>query len=116
MRKLQTVLVIMLALACTHGYAEGPPGNQTETVSKAREEDRLPIYVQEKWQFFVSPYLWIPGVHTTISSFRDPQSTNIAWWDTLSHLFSNTIGVMGRAEAWKGRWGFYVDGFHLSYS
>ncbi len=29
----------------------------------------------------------------------------------LRTLFSNSIGMMGRAEAWKGRWGFYLDGY-----
>ncbi len=26
--------------------------------------------------------------------------------------FSNAFGVMGRAEAWKGRWGIYFDGYY----
>jgi hypothetical protein len=50
----------------------------------------------------LSPYLWIPGLNFTATSLRNTRGTNIAWWDTVSPLFSNTIGAMGRIEAWKG--------------
>lgn len=113
MKKLQAVLVIILglAMACTFGYAAAPPGAPSEAASKVTEDDRLPIQQQEKWQFFVSPYIWIPGVNLTTSSLRKSESINVPWWDTAAALFSKTIGVMGRAEAWKGRWGVYVDGY-----
>jgi hypothetical protein len=114
MRKLQAALIIILVLemACTLGYAGALPGPPSGTASQAKEDDRLPIHPQEKWQFFVSPYIWIPGINITLNSLRRSQGTNIAWWDVASTLFSNSIGVMGRAEAWKGRWGVYVDGYY----
>jgi hypothetical protein len=86
-------------------------GTPAEPAAKAKDEDRLPIYPRDEWQFYVSPYIWIPGVNLNINSLRASTSTNIAWWDVASHLFSNAIGVMGRAEAWKGRWGIYLDGY-----
>lgn len=33
----------------------------------------------------------------------------VPWWDIAAQLFGQTIGVMGRFEAWKGRWGFFLD-------
>ncbi len=60
----------------------------------------------------MSPYIWIPGVNLNINALRASTSTNIPWWDIASRLFTNAIGVMGRAEAWKGRWGLYFDGYY----
>ncbi len=113
MKKLQTVLVIILALAvaCTSGFAAPPSESPSEAAAKAADDARLPIHQQEKWQFFVSPYVWIPGVNITTTTLRKDVNTNVPWWDTAAALFSKTIGVMGRAEAWKGRWGIYVDGY-----
>lgn len=115
MRKLQAVLVIILVLAvpCTPGFVAAPPGTPPETAAQAKDEDRLPIHKQDQWQFFVSPYLWIPGVNLTTTSLRGSQSVNVPWWDVASVLFSDTIGVMGRAEAWRGRWGVYLDSYFM---
>ena len=113
MRKVQAFLVIILMLGmCALGYAGEPPGTMSEKASKATEDDRLPIYQQEKWQFFVSPYIWLFGVNLTTTSLKGSDGTNVAWWDVASTLFSDSIGGMGRVEAWKGRWGLYVDGYY----
>ena len=112
MRKVQAFLVLILMLGmCALGYAGEPPGTMSATVSKATEDDRLPIYRQEKWQVFVSPYIWLFGVNITTTSLKGTDGTNVAWWDVASTLFSDSIGGMGRVEAWKGRWGLYVDGY-----
>uniref|UniRef100_A0A7C3UXS5 Uncharacterized protein n=1 Tax=Desulfobacca acetoxidans TaxID=60893 RepID=A0A7C3UXS5_9BACT len=113
MKKIQVVLgiILILVMTGTPGHAAAPPGAPSEEATKVKEDDRLPIHQQEKWQFFVSPYIWIPGVNMTTTSLRKDVNTNVPWWDTAAALFSKTIGVMGRAEAWKGRWGLYVDGY-----
>jgi hypothetical protein len=95
-------------LAGTPPGAADPTQQAAETI---KEDDRLPIHKQDQWQFFLSPYIWIPGVNFTISSFKSTQSNNVPWWDVVPTLFSKTIGIMGRAEAWKGRWGFFLDGY-----
>jgi len=112
MRKVQAFLVIILMLGmCSLGYAGEPPGTMSKPASKATYDDRLPIHRQEKWQFFVSPYIWLFGLNITTTSLKGTDGTNVAWWDVASTLFSNSIGGMGRVEAWKGRWGLYVDGY-----
>ncbi len=111
--------IVMLLSACISGYAAEtaappaePAATQPGSAAPAKgADDRLPIYPRDEWQFYVSPYIWIPGVNLNINALRASTSTNIPWWDIASRLFSNAIGVMGRAEAWKGRWGLYLDGY-----
>jgi hypothetical protein len=108
----------MLGLAvlfgvCSSGYKAEAAAIAAAPAAQAKEDDRLPIYPRDEWQFFVSPYLWIPGINGTITSLGSEVSPNVPWWDVASRLFSNAIGVMGRAEAWKGRWGVYVDGYFM---
>jgi len=96
----------------TAGMAKEAEGPAKEAAAPAKEDERLPIYRQDQWQFFLSPYAWVPGINATTTTLKTSQGINIPWWDVASTLFSNSIGVMGRAEAWKGRWGFFVDGFY----
>jgi hypothetical protein len=117
------ILVVMLLLVCLppSGYAEetvNPPeaaNLSKETAGNSKEDDRLPIQKQDQWQFFLTPYFWIPGVNITTSSLKSTQGINVPWWDVAATLFSKSIGVMGRAEAWKGRWGFFLDGYYIYY-
>jgi hypothetical protein len=104
-------VILVLLCACPSGYAAEVTASPPGPAVKANDDDRLPIYPRDEWQFFVSPYIWIPGINTTVTSFKGTTSTNVAWWDVAQTLFSKSIGVMGRAEAWKGRWGLYVDGY-----
>ena len=128
-------LILLLLLPCSGGMAaeeaagsspgmagmpkdaDGPAKEEAapakEAAAPAKEDERLPIYRQDQWQFFLTPYLWIPGVNATTSSLKNTQGINVPWWEVVPTLFSNTFGAMGRAEAWKGRWGFFVDGFFV---
>ena len=109
-----TLLGIVLSLSvCSSGYVAEAATITAEPAVKATDDDRLPIYPRDEWQIFISPYLWIPGVNASITSLGKETSPNIPWWDVASRLFANAIGVMGRAEAWKGRWGLYVDGYFM---
>jgi hypothetical protein len=113
MGRLSLVLVIlMLPFIGPPAYAAETTQTLAEPASKVKEDDRLPIHKQDEWQFFLSPYIWIPGLNITTSSLKNTHGINIPWWDVASALFSKTIGVMGRAEAWKGRWGVYLDGYY----
>ena len=115
MKKLPAVLVIVLvlALAPTLGHAGEPPGTTSAAASQVTEDNRLPILQQEKWQFLVSPYLWIPGANINTNIAGRTTSIDEPWWDIAGKLFSEAIGAMGRIEAWKGRWGAFLDSYFV---
>ena len=93
------------------GNPPGAASTTPEAAEKTKEDDRLPIHKQDEWQFFLSPYMWITGINANVSTLKKTTTTAIPWWDVASTLFSKTIGMMGRAEVWKGRWGVYLDGY-----
>ena len=120
MKKLGPAIIVMLFLVwmSPSAYAAeakgNPPGDTSLTpgaAEKTPEDDRLPFQKQDEWQFFLSPYMWITGINANLTTLKTTTTTAIPWWDVASALFSKTIGTMGRAEAWKGRWGVYLDGY-----
>ncbi len=120
MKILGPAIIFILILVCgsPSGYAEEPTGAPPGTAGltpaaseKTREDDRLPIFRQDEWQFFLSPYMWITGINANLTTLKTTTTTSIPWWDVASTLFSKSIGTMGRAEVWKGRWGVYLDGY-----
>ncbi len=122
MKRLSPAIIFILLLVCgsSSGYAiEGagnPPGTAgttPEAAKKSKEDDRLPIHKQDQWQFFVSPYVWIPGANVSTTVLGHTTNVNVPWWDIVPDLFSNAIGVMGRFEAWKGRWGLFLDSYFV---
>jgi hypothetical protein len=113
------IVILLLMSVSPSGYAEegtgNPPGAARltpEAAEKTQEDDRLPIHKQDEWQFFLTPYMWITGMNGNVSTLKKTTTTAIPWWDVVPDLFSKAIGVMGRAEVWKGRWGVYLDGYY----
>ena len=93
------------------GSAKEQPGPTQEKAGAAKDDDRLPIY-KEGWQFFLAPYLWIPGNHLDFShqgKFSGTTVMDMPWYDIVPLLFSKAIGGMGRVEIWNGRWGVFSD-------
>lgn len=118
MRKMLTValVVALLVFPYSSGQAEEEAASPPEAASQAaaaqaKDGDRLPIHKQEQWQFFVSPYMWIPGMNVNATILDHTTSVNQGWWDMIPKLFSSAIGGMGRIEVWKGKWGFFVDSY-----
>lgn len=106
-----TITIILLLVLCSVVYAQEEPGPAKEKAGSGKEDNRLPIY-QEGWQFFLAPYLWVPGVHLNLShqgKFSGTTVANVPWYDLVPLLFSKAIGGMGRVEIWNGRWGFISD-------
>ncbi|MGA7562006.1 MAG: hypothetical protein WBW55_02235 [Desulfobaccales bacterium] len=93
------------------GTAKEEPGPAQEKAAAAKEDDRLPIH-KEGWQFFLAPYLWIPGLHADVShqdQFSGTTVVDVPWYDVVPLLFSKAMGGMGRVEIWNGRWGLFSD-------
>ena len=113
-----TIYIVLLLVLCTAAYAQenpgptkGEPGLTQKKATAAKEDDRLPIY-KEGWQFFVAPYLWIPGVNLDLSHqgrFSGTTVANVPWYELVPLLFSKAMGGMGRVEIWNGRWGVFSD-------
>ena len=119
MRGLKIVIcIILLLVLCTAAYSQenpGPtreePGVAQEKATAAKEDHRLPIY-KEGWQFFLAPYLWVPGVHADLSHqgrFSGTTVADVPWYNLVPLLFSKVMGGMGRVEIWNGRWGVFSD-------
>ena len=69
------------------------------------------------YQFFVTPYLWMPSIHaTTLTPLaREPEvNSNVSFIDLLSHL--DGAPFMGSAEVRYGSLGFLADAIHLPVS
>jgi hypothetical protein len=90
------IIILVLALTCPFGAAGTPPGASSEMSYKASDDDRLPIYQPEIFRFFMSPYIWIPGLNITTESLKSADVTNVAWWDVASTFFPTASG------AWAG--------------
>src|SRR5215831_19964140 len=69
------------------------------------------------YQFFVTPYLWMPSVHVTTKTplaLVPEVNSNVSFIDLLSHL--DGAPFMGSFEARYGQLGFLVDAIHLPVS
>ncbi len=115
MRKPYLVMIVIFLLLFgwsalyTLAAATTPP----EAAAPAKEDTRLPIHKQDQWQFFFAPYMWIAGANISTTVAGHTTNVNVPWWDIAGDLFTNAIGVMGRFEAWKGRWGFFLDSYFV---
>ncbi|MFA4902267.1 MAG: hypothetical protein WC600_05925 [Desulfobaccales bacterium] len=113
-----TLIIILLLVWCTGAYSQEEPAlvKEESVVAKekadaAKEDDRLPIY-KKGWQFFLAPYLWVPGAHLDLSHqgrFRGTTVADVPWYNLVPLLFSKVMGGMGRLEIWYGRWGLISD-------
>jgi len=110
MKGLKTaILIIMMLVSGATAYSqEGAVPGQDKTAA-AQEDNLLPIYKQG-WQFFVAPYIWVPGANINLARqgrFSGTTSIDVPWYDIVPLLFSQVFGAMARVEVWKGRWGFF---------
>jgi hypothetical protein len=119
MKRWQAVITIIIVFTlCRGAYSQDqpipgqePPGSAQEKAAAAKEDDRLPIY-KGGWQFFIAPYLWVPGANISLSNqgrFSGTVVADVPWYNIVPLLFSSVLGGMGRVEIWNGRWGVFSD-------
>lgn len=58
------------------------------------------------WAFAVSPYVWLPGLSTSVGTSRGTVDVDMSSGDAVSDL---NFAFMGAAEARKGKWGLIGD-------
>ncbi|MEO8438753.1 MAG: hypothetical protein ABI540_00890 [Spartobacteria bacterium] len=79
---------------------------------------------QDEWQFTLTSYFWLPSASVDISTpnvtvgnrtIGGDISINQPWWKTLGNFSNNfyVLSLSGRTEAWKGRWGGFLDGYWI---
>ena len=87
------------------------------------QQESKPV-TQDEWQFSVTPYTFLPSVDV---KFNVPEvtignrtiggdiSVSQPLWKTIGKLSSNfyVLSLGGRLEAWKGRWGGFLDGYWI---
>jgi len=105
------ILVIMVLVFCATAYSQEGAVPGQDKAAAAQGDNLLPIY-KEGWQFFVAPYVWIPGANINLARqgrFSGTTKVDVPWTDIVPLLFSQVFGAMVRVEVWKGRWGFFSD-------
>jgi hypothetical protein len=106
-------------LAAAAGYAQ----------EDAKDGKAIPVQEPkpaspDAWQFSFTPYTWLPSVDLKLSipevtianrTIGGDFSINQPWWKTLGNFSDNfyVLSVGGRLEAWKGRWGGFLDGYWI---
>ena len=65
------------------------------------------------WSFALSPYVWVPGITTSVETARGTVEVDTSRSDVLSKL---DFAFMGAFEARQGRWGLIADLFYANLS
>jgi hypothetical protein len=106
-------LLFLLALALLLGRsATAQEGQDPTDVAIADQTPSAPAppspaaMPDDKWHFGVTPYIWFAGTHGTAGFNGRDVSFHASFGDVFSYL---NIGIMGAAEATKGRWVFPGD-------
>jgi hypothetical protein len=74
----------------------------------ARAEDQA----SDKWQFTITPYIWATSLNGDVTVKGRKTNVDASFIDILQDTDS-IIGIEGHAEAWKGRFGAYMDGVYV---
>ena len=114
------VIASLCLLTASAGYAQqdGKDGKEIPV-----QQQPGPVS-QDEWHFTFTPYFWLPTANLEISvpdvtvgnrTIGGDISLVQPWWETLSKFSSDfyVLGLMGRVEALKGRWGGFVDGYWI---
>ena len=117
---LLSAVAFLCLLTASTGYAqEDAKDGKTIPV----QQESKPVS-QNEWQFSVTPYTFLPSVDLQLSlptvtignrTIGGDISVNQPLWKTISKFGDNfyVLSVGGRLEAWKGRWGGFLDGYWI---
>jgi hypothetical protein len=85
------LLIMVFTLAVPLAYGETTPADQP---------------AKSRWEFVIAPYLWMPGLSGDVTVRGIPAHVTIPFSDILKDL--NFTGQV-HLEAWKDRWGLFLD-------
>src|SRR5450432_726456 len=112
-----SIIVSLSLLAVSAGYAQ-----QDGKDIPVQQEPK--VVSPDEWQVFFTPYAWLPSADLTLSipnvtvagpTIGGDFSVDQPWWETIGKLGPNfyVLSLDGRLEAWKGRWGGFIDGYWI---
>lgn len=64
----------------------------------------------KEWEVQFTPYFWAADLDGDATLRGRTGSVDVGFSDILDNL---DIGLMGRVEAWQGKWGLYFDGLYM---
>ncbi|MCP4262201.1 MAG: autotransporter outer membrane beta-barrel domain-containing protein [Planctomycetes bacterium] len=76
-----------------------------------------PVYGQEQisssddWEIRLMPYFWAPSLDADATVNGLSGGVELSFDDIIDYL---DFTAMGRAEAWKGKWGLTFDGLYMN--
>ena len=118
MRPLSKSLIIIVACLVTSSPLYAGDGKEIPV----QQQQTAPA--EDEWQFTFTPYFWLPTVDVDLSTpeiaignrtIGGDLSVHQPWWETISEFSSDfyVLCLDGRFEAWKGRWGGFLDGYWI---
>lgn len=89
---LKVMLVIVTVFTCSSVYGQDENGGT------------------DKWNIEFTPYFWAAELDGDATLRGRTGPVEVGFSDLLENL---DIAFMGRAEAWKGKWGLFFDGLYM---
>ena len=117
---LLSAVAFLCLLTASTGYAQE---DAKDGKAIPVQQESKPVS-QDEWQFSVTPYTFLPSVDLQLSlptvtignrTIGGDISVSQPLWKTISKFGDNfyVLSIGGRLEAWKGRWGGFLDGYWI---
>lgn len=68
------------------------------------------IKTSDIWNVELTPYFWVAEIDGDITLRGRTGPADASFSDIMDNL---DIAFMGRTEAWKGKWGLFIDGLYM---
>ena len=93
------LLIVILGFVCSSTY-----GDDSSEISLDTKDDSSSV---DKWEFIVTPYLWLPSVDAKATADGTTQSLDLDFSDIIDTF--DVFGLSSLFEARKGKWSLVFD-------
>lgn len=94
--------LVQATVLATTALVGDSPGSSSPEAARAAEEEGS----GEGWVFSVTPYVWMYGLEGDVRIRSVEADLDVSFGDILESL---DVALMLHAEAWKGRYGLFID-------
>ena len=98
------LLIVILGFVCSSTY-----GDETAEIGLDTKDDSSSV---DKWEFIVTPYLWLPSVDAKATADGTTQSLDLDFSDIIDHF--DVFGLSSLFEARKGKWALLFDFMYIN--